>query len=107
MVVLATGSVVVDAKMEGRPGLPFVAFAPFVGVAVGACCLFGRVSMAHFNAAVTLGFAMTRHMTKKLLFPYVASEVMGALRASLFVKDGYWARGELGANSPNHLSFGL
>ena len=89
MVVLATVSiVVVDAKTEGRTGRSFVAFTPPFGVAVGACCLFGRVSMAHFNAAVTLDFAMTRHMTKKRLFPYVASEVMRrpGPQESLFVR---------------------
>ncbi len=35
VVVLATGSVVIDAKYGGRLGLPFIAFAPFVGVAIG------------------------------------------------------------------------
>jgi hypothetical protein len=35
VVVLATGSMVVDAKIEGRPGLPF-AFGAFVIVAVEA-----------------------------------------------------------------------
>ncbi|MER5176450.1 MAG: aquaporin [Candidatus Nitrosocosmicus sp.] len=57
VVVLATGSVVIDAKMNGILGIPFIAFAPFVGVAIGVY-LFGRISMAHFNPAVTLGFLM-------------------------------------------------
>ena len=35
VVVFATGSVVIDAKMNGVLGVPFIAFAPFVGVAVG------------------------------------------------------------------------
>ncbi len=55
VVVLATGSVVIDAKLGGKLGLPFIVFAPFVGVAVGVY-LFGKISMAHFNPAVTLGF---------------------------------------------------
>jgi aquaporin Z len=32
VVVFATGSVVVDAKIHGVLGVPFIAFAPFVGV---------------------------------------------------------------------------
>jgi hypothetical protein len=32
--VLATGSVVLDAKTNGVLGIPFIAFAPFIGVAV-------------------------------------------------------------------------
>jgi aquaporin Z len=35
VVVLATGSVVINAKLNGIFGLPFIAFAPFVGVAMG------------------------------------------------------------------------
>lgn len=35
VVVLATGSVVMDTKFEGRLGLPFIALALFVGVAAG------------------------------------------------------------------------
>lgn len=55
VVVLATGSVVIDARLNGRLGIPFIAFAPFIGVAVGIY-LFGKISMAHFNPAVSLGF---------------------------------------------------
>jgi aquaporin Z len=35
VVVLATGSIVIDAKTNGILGVPFIAFAPFVGVAIG------------------------------------------------------------------------
>ena len=41
IVVLATGSVVIDAKLHGVLGIPFIAFAPFVGVAIGVY-LFGK-----------------------------------------------------------------
>jgi aquaporin Z len=63
VLVLATGSVVIDAKFGGKLALPFIAFAPFVGVAIGVY-LFGKISMAHFNPAVTLGFLITRPITK-------------------------------------------
>ena len=64
VVVLATGSVVIDAKTNGVLGIPFIAFAPFVGVAIGVY-LFGKISMAHFNPAVTIGFLVTQHVNKK------------------------------------------
>jgi aquaporin Z len=41
VVVLATGSVVIDAKTNGILGIPFIVFAPFVGVALGVC-FFGK-----------------------------------------------------------------
>jgi aquaporin Z len=53
VVVLGTSSVVIDDKFEGKLGLPFIAFAPFVGIAIGVY-LFGKISMAQFNPAVTL-----------------------------------------------------
>ena len=57
---MATGSVVIDAKFGGKLGLAFIAFAPFVGVAIGVY-LFGKISMAHFNPAVSLGFLINGH----------------------------------------------
>jgi aquaporin Z len=35
VVVFASGSVVIDAKTNGVLGIPFIAFAPFAGVAIG------------------------------------------------------------------------
>jgi aquaporin Z len=101
VVVLATGSVVIDAKLGGKLGLPFIAFAPFVGVAIGVY-LFGKISMAHFNPAVTLGFLITRHITKLQLLQYFAAEVIGALLASLFVMSLIGTEASLGANTPNY-----
>ncbi len=42
IVVCATGSVVFDAIVSGILGIPFMAFAPFVGVAVSVY-LFGNI----------------------------------------------------------------
>ena len=101
VVVLATGSVVIDAKTGGMLGLPFVAFAPFVGVAVGVY-LFGKVSMAHFNPAVSAGFLITRHVNARQFLYYFAAEITGALLASLFVTKAIGNEASLGANAPNY-----
>lgn len=101
VVVLATGSVVIDAKFSGKLGLPFIAFAPFVGVAIGVY-LFGKISMAHFNPAVTLGFLITRHITKLQLLQYFSAEITGALLASLFVMSVIGTEASLGANAPDY-----
>ncbi len=102
VVVLATGSVVIDAKMNGILGIPFIAFAPFVGVAIGVY-MFGKVSMAHFNPAVTLGFLVTKHITKRLLVLYLSAEIIGALLGSIFVKYAIGSEAHLGSNSPNYV----
>ena len=101
VVVLATGAVVIDAKFNGILGIPFIAFLPFIGVAVGVY-LFGKVSMAHFNPAVTLGFLITKHITKLQLVYYFAAEILGALLGSLFVMSVIGREADLGVNSPNY-----
>ena len=101
VVVFATGSIVIDAKLKGALGIPFIAFAPFVAVAIGVY-LFGKISMAHFNPAVTLSFLITKHITKIQLVYYLASEIIGALFGSLFVKCIIGNEANLGANAPNY-----
>ncbi|MGA7010207.1 MAG: aquaporin, partial [Nitrososphaeraceae archaeon] len=101
VVVFATGSVVIDAKLGGVLGVPFIAFAPFVGVAIGVY-LFGKISMAHFNPAVTIGYFITKHITFRQLLNYFAAEIIGALLGSVFVKYVIGQHANLGANAPNY-----
>jgi len=101
IVVLATGSVVLDAKYVGTFGLWFVALAPAVAVALMVYA-FGKVSMAHFNPAVTVGYLVTKHMPKNLLPVYFAAEIIGAFLGSIFVKYFLGTEANLGANAPDY-----
>ena len=101
IVVLASGSVVLDAKSGGMLGLGFAALAPFVAVTTMVYA-FGKVSMPHFNPAVTVGFLITGHMQRNLLPLYFAAEISGAILASLFVKFVIGTEANLGANAPNY-----
>jgi aquaporin Z len=101
VVVFATGSVVIDAKLGGVLGVPFIAFAPFVGVAIGVY-LFGKISMAHFNPAVTIGYFITKHITFRQLLNYFGAEIIGALLGSVCVKHVIGEYANLGANVPNY-----
>ena len=101
VVVFATGSVVIDAKVHGVLGIPFIAFAPFAGVAIGVY-LFGKISMAHFNPAVTVGYIITGHIRRVQVPYYFAAEIIGALLASIFVKYFIGSEAHLGTNSFNH-----
>jgi len=102
VVVCATGSVVFDAEVGGILGISFIAFAPFVGVAVSVY-LFGKISMAHFNPAVTVGYLITKHLPRNLLAVYICAELIGALLASVFVKLVIGIEANLGANAPNYM----
>ena len=101
VVLLATGSVVVDAKMGGSLGIAFVAAAPFAGVAAMVYA-FGKISKAHFNPAVTIGFLISGHIRKSQLPIYLGAEIIGALLGSLFVLAFIGSEANLGANSPNY-----
>lgn len=101
IVVCASGSVVLDAKYVGTFGLWFVALAPTVAVALMVYA-FRKVSMAHFNPAVTVGFLVTKHMPKNLLPVYFAAEIIGAMLASIFVKYTIGMQANLGANVPDY-----
>jgi len=101
VVVSATGSVVLDAKYVGTFGLWFIALAPAVAVALMVYS-FGKISMSHFNPAVTLGFLLTRHMPKNLLPLYLGAEIIGALLGSVFVKYVIGTDANLGANAPDY-----
>lgn len=91
----------IDAKVGNTLGVPFIAFAPFVGVAIGVY-LFGKISMAHFNPAVSIGYLITRHLKIQLLAYYLSAEIIGALLGSLFVKYVIGTEANLGANAPNY-----
>ena len=101
IVTLATGSVVIDAKVGGTLGLPFIAFAPFVGVAIGVF-FFGKVSMAVFNPAVLAGYLITGHIRPKDAGFYFAAQLAGAFAASGFVLFAIGTEANLGANAPDY-----
>lgn len=101
VVATAAGSVVLAAKLGGTLGIPFIAFAPFVGVAISVY-LFGKISMAHFNPAVTMGYLITKHLPKNLLACYLCAEIVGAFLGSFFVKYVIGTEANLGANAPNY-----
>lgn len=101
LVVFATGSIVYDAQTGGTLGIAFAAVAPFIALIIGIYC-FGKVSLAHFNPAVTIGYYITGHISKVQIAIYFAAEIIGALLGSLFVMSFIGTAANLGANAPNH-----
>jgi aquaporin Z len=101
IVAFATGSVVINARAGGAYGLAFEAAAPAVAVALMVYA-FGKVSMAHFNPAVTAAFYVTGHVAKSRLPVYFAAEIAGAILASAFVAFVIGTEADLGANVPNY-----
>src|ERR1700679_1239726 len=46
----------------------------------------GEISGAHFNPAVSYGFWLAKRLPLKELLPFVSSQILGALTASLLLK---------------------
>ncbi len=102
LIVFATGSIVYDAEIfDGGLGIPFAALAPFIALMIGVYS-FRRVSLAHFNPAVTIGYYITGHISKIQVVYYTIAELAGALLGSAFVLTFVGDKASLGANAPNH-----
>ena len=105
IVVSATISIVYHANNGGMYGLWFLCLAPAIAV-TALIHVFGKISLVHFNPAVTVGFLVTRHMHKNLFGLYVVAQIIGALLGSIFVR--YVLNMEAGpvTSAPDyHLSF--
>ncbi|HJJ22519.1 MAG TPA: aquaporin [Nitrosopumilus sp.] len=102
LVIFATGSIVYDAEVfDGKLGIPFAAIAPFLALLIGVYS-FGKISLAHFNPAVTIGYYITGHITKLQVVYYFAAEIIGALLGSFFVLEFIGDKANLGVNAPNY-----
>jgi len=101
LVVFATGSIVYDVQTGGTLGIAFAAVAPFIALIIGVYS-FGKISLAHFNPAVTIGYYITGHISKIQIAYYFAAEIIGALFGSLFVMSFIGTGANLGANAPNY-----
>ena len=101
LVVAATGSIVFDGRMDFSLGPIFVAGMHFLGLTI-LVYSFGKYSMAHFNPAVTIGFAIAGYLKPKLIPIYFIAQAIGAVSGSLFVKFVIGNYAKLGLNFPNY-----
>ena len=78
------GSIMVAERFPSSlsPSLVPVVFGLAVAAMVYAL---GHLSGAHFNPAVTLGFAAVRHFPVKQILPYWAAQISGGVLASLLL----------------------
>jgi aquaporin NIP len=98
-----TGAVVVNEVADGPIGHGGIA-AAFGLVIVVMIAGLGHISGAHFNPAVTVAFASTRHFPWKDVAPYVAAQLVGALAASLALRGLFGDGTTLGVTAIAHVS---
>ena len=98
LVFAGAGAIMVDAKTHA---LGHVGVAITFGLVIMAMIYaVGHVSGAHFNAAVTFAFALTRHFPGRAPSVYWGAQFVGALTAALLLRASLGNIAHVGATLP-------
>ena len=99
LVFAGAGAVMVDAKTHqlGHVGVA-ISFGLVIMVMIYAV---GHVSGAHFNAAVTFAFALTRHFPWRRAAAYWGAQFAGALAAAALLRASLGNIAHVGATLPS------
>ncbi len=99
LVFVGTGSIIMNDLTGGaltHPGVSLV----FGLIVFTMICAFGDISGAHFNPAVSLGFVIARRFSARQLPLYIASQIAGAIAASLCLRFLFPTHQTLGGTYP-------
>ena len=99
LVFAGCGAIMVDDK-TGQLGHIGVAFSFGLVIMFGIYAV-GHISGAHFNPAVTLGFALTRHFPWPRAACYWGAQLAGAIAAAALLRGSLGNRAGLGATFPS------
>jgi len=99
LVFAGAGAVMVDAKTHelGHVGVAIV----FGLVIMAMIYAVGHISGAHFNAAVTFAFALTRHFPWVRALGYWSAQLAGALAAAALLRASLGDVAHVGATLPS------
>lgn len=99
LVFAGTGAIVINSVSGGivtRLGIAFT----FGLIVLAMIYALGDVSGCHLNPAVTLGFFVSRRFDGRLVVPYILSQCVGAVLASLTLRLMFPSHATLGATLP-------
>ncbi len=99
LIFCATGAIIINQESRGVIGHAGIAIS--VGLLVMVLIYsFGNISGAHFNPAVSIAFVCAKKFSVKELVPYIISQTIGAVSASLLLKFLFPNNQLLGATIP-------
>ena len=99
LVFAGTGAIVIDAETGG--GIGHVGIGLTFGLVIMTMIYaVGHISGAHFNPAVTLGFAVGRHFPWPEVPRYWTAQLLGGTVASLVLRGMFGTAADLGATLP-------
>jgi aquaporin NIP len=99
LVFAGCGAIMVDAKTH-QLGHIGVAFSFGLVIMFGIYAV-GHISGAHFNAAVTFAFALTRHFPWSRAFAYWGAQFVGAVTAAALLRASLGNVAKIGATYPS------
>ena len=101
LVLVAAGGGMMGQAYPGQIGRAAAVVAP--GLMVMAMIMFmGKVSGAHFNPAVTVGFSLRGDFPWKRVPAYLVAQIAGATLAAWFLQAVLKVSASYGANYPAH-----
>ena len=101
MMFCGTGAMVIDETTNGS--VTHVGIAITWGLIVMSLIYaLGETSGAHFNPAVTIAFTVNKNFPLKEVMPYITSQFMGAISATLLLKYLFPTSIFLGASLPKN-----
>lgn len=99
LVFAGTGAVIINDVSGGTVSHVGVALT-FGLIVLAMIYAVGDVSGAHLNPAVTLGFFVARRLDGRFVFPYIGSQLLGAILASVALRFIFPAHVTLGTTIP-------
>lgn len=99
IVFCGTGAIIINQQSNGA--ITHVGIAITFGfIVMSMIYALGNISGAHFNPAVTVAFAIARKFEVKQILPYIISQVVGAITASIVLRLLFPDNQLLGATLP-------
>jgi MIP family channel proteins len=100
LVFAGCGAIIIDSVSRGQ--ITHVGVAITFGLVIGAMIYaIGHISGAHFNPAVTLAFALTRHFPFRRVPLYWLAQLFGAAIAALLLRAMFGDVAHVGATIPS------